>query len=202
MPPDEAGEFLLRLVEEKTGRDLAASDILDVGCGTRFAASIINRGIPVKSYTGVDIDRDLVDFLQGATAGTDNLAFYLWNVKNALYNPGGENITADGRFPVGDRLFDIVCFFSVFTHLTPSDAEAVLKITQKVMKPEARIFLTAFVDSNQEANFVDADPSKPLFKAIFKKSFFETVVDNCGFAIDYFSAPTKLTAYQYVLRKK
>lgn len=202
MPPDEAGEFLLRLVEEKTGLNLNEADILDIGCGTRFAASIINRNIDVKSYTGIDIVRDLIEFLSTSTENIDNMKFYYWNVKNALYNPGGEDIKEDDDFPVEGRFFDIVCFFSVFTHLTPGDAENILRMTRKVMRPGARVFLTAFVSKGQKDNFVDADPSKPLFKAIFNKSFFESMIDNCGFAVDYFSDPAKLTAYQYVLRIK
>jgi SAM-dependent methyltransferase len=202
MPPDEAGEFLLRLVEEKTGLDLAASDVLDIGCGTRFAASIINRGLNLKSYTGIDINKDLITFLQGATSEIDNMKFHYWHVKNELYNPDGEEMTERSVLPIGDQKFDIVCFFSVFTHLTPADANTMLELARKVMKPSSRLFLTAFVSKAQKELFVDVDPSKPLFKALFRKSYFDEIVDNRGLAIEYFGEPTKLSAFQYVLRLK
>ena len=48
----------MKLVVERLGlRDLSESDVLDVGCRVRFTQAIINRDIPILSYTGVDVHR-------------------------------------------------------------------------------------------------------------------------------------------------
>ena len=63
MEADAAGEYLLRAMEEKTGIPLVDADILDVGCESRFASAIINNSIAVGSYTGIDVFKEMVDYL-------------------------------------------------------------------------------------------------------------------------------------------
>lgn len=56
--PEHTGSVLMKLVVERLGlRDLSESDVLDVGCRVRFTQAIINRDIPILSYTGVDVHR-------------------------------------------------------------------------------------------------------------------------------------------------
>ena len=201
MSPDEAGKYLLSTVEERTGRLLENSDILDIGCGTRFAASIINCNIRVGSYTGVDIYADMIDFLATNTQNIPNLFFHFWNMKNDLYNPGGAPMGPDSSLPV-DKKYDLVLFFSVFTHLNPADARIMLKICRDVMKNTGQIFLTAFINDKQEEDFIDLDPSRPLLKAVFSKRFFEKIVRESNLVVKGFHPPAKLMAHQLVLGRE
>jgi len=54
---EETGSFLIELATQRLGLDtLADSEVLDIGCGVRFAQTIVNRRIPIKRYTGIEVD--------------------------------------------------------------------------------------------------------------------------------------------------
>ncbi len=75
-PPADVGKTLLAHLAARIGRpDLSEIDLLDFGCGTRFSDSIINRGVPVKSYTGIDTNGDLIKFLH-ETAIRNGLSYH------------------------------------------------------------------------------------------------------------------------------
>ena len=61
---------------------------LDFGCGVRFAQAIVNRGIPVGRYVGVDVYREMIEFLT-ANVTDPRLEFVHLDAHNALYNPAG-----------------------------------------------------------------------------------------------------------------
>ena len=62
---EHSGETLINLATRLAGiADLSDIDVLDMGCGVRHTMTIINRGIPIKSYTGVEVNRPIVDFLK------------------------------------------------------------------------------------------------------------------------------------------
>jgi 2-polyprenyl-3-methyl-5-hydroxy-6-metoxy-1,4-benzoquinol methylase len=64
---EHTGSTLIAYAIKRLGLDdLRNTDVLDVGCGVRFTQTIINRDIPIKSYTGVDADPRPVEFLQAA----------------------------------------------------------------------------------------------------------------------------------------
>src|SRR5579883_1722532 len=107
----DTGAALLKYMGSRLGlSDFANSDILDFGCGCRFAEAIVNKGIPVKSYLGIDVDLEMIAYLQ-ANAGSDRLGFCYWNARNPFYNPDGAPISLDSPLPVGDQSFDVVCMF-------------------------------------------------------------------------------------------
>lgn len=79
---ETTGSALIKYATMRLGLEhLRHTDVLDVGCGVRFTQTIINRGLPIKSYTGVDADRRVIEFLQGAV-DDDRFSFALWNVHN------------------------------------------------------------------------------------------------------------------------
>ena len=60
----DAGRDLLAHMCTALGLDsLAASRILDMGCGTKFTQAILNYDIAVGEYIGVDVYRETIDFL-------------------------------------------------------------------------------------------------------------------------------------------
>jgi len=199
MDPNEAGEYLLRIMESRTGIELASADILDIGCGSRFPASIINRGIDVGSYTGIDVYKDMIDFLIKNTATHPKMHFAHWPVNNALYNPAEEQQIAETTLPVVGE-FDLICFFSVFTHLAPKEASFMLRLSAGALRSKGRIFLSAFVSDTQKTDFIDQDPDKSLLRAMYRRDYLESLMKDAGLAIAGFYTPEKLIMHHYVLR--
>src|SRR5882672_6395982 len=63
-PPAETGLRLLEYVCQRIGiASLAGLDMLDFGCGSRFTDAIVNRSVPLKSYVGIDVYKEMIDFL-------------------------------------------------------------------------------------------------------------------------------------------
>jgi ubiquinone/menaquinone biosynthesis C-methylase UbiE len=96
--------------------------VIDVGCGSgRLAKPLAEflRG----PYLGIDIVPELVDYAREAVARPD------WRFEIA---PGLE-------IPERDDRANMVCFFSVFTHLLHEQSYAYLKEARRVLKPGGRI---------------------------------------------------------------
>lgn len=50
--PEKTGRVLLRVACDALGlEDLSGCDVLDVGCGVRFAQTILNCDVPIRSTT-------------------------------------------------------------------------------------------------------------------------------------------------------
>jgi SAM-dependent methyltransferase len=143
--PENTGSTLMRLVAERLGlKDLGQSDVLNVGCGVRFTQAIINREISIKSYTGIDVHRPLIDYLQREV---DDPRFSF--AHSAKCNPTGVKIAPESSLPVKNA-FDIIWLFSVFTHLEPSDANALLAILRRYVRSAGAMFFLAFLDNTIE----------------------------------------------------
>src|SRR5262245_48492845 len=145
---EETGSHLIRLGTERLGlTTLASSDILDVGCGVRFAQALVNRDIPVRSYTGIEVDTSIVDFMRSQLEPFDaRFRFVHWNVRNDLYNGHGDRLlSTETSLPVTQE-FDVIWLFSVFTHLDRVEAAGMLKLLRRVIRPSGGLLFTAFVD--------------------------------------------------------
>lgn len=196
MDPDDAAAHLLAEMAHKAGKDLATADVLDIGCGTRFAVGILNKPIPIGSYTGVDVYGQLVDWLR-LNVADPRQQFIHWPVRNPEYNPGGKPMEAFPGFPT-ERTFDIVCFFSVFTHLDPADARTMLRFSLPRLRPDGRVFLTAFIADDVEG-YVEGQPDRPSLMSRYGRSLFEGILAEAGFAIVAVHPRVQLMAPQYVL---
>ena len=125
--------------------DLGGLDVLDFGCGVRFAQAIVNRQLPVERYVGVDVYREMIGFLS-ANVTDARLEFAHLDAHNALYNAHGlpfDDVT-DTLSIAGQ--FDVICMFSVVTHLAPNDYVSVLRLLRRFVKPTGRLFFTLFID--------------------------------------------------------
>ncbi len=196
MEPDEAAEYLLRLVEERTGKPIEQSRILDVGCGTRFASGIVNRELQVGCYHGIDIEKKMIDWLS-RTVDDPRLEFVHWHVHNPVYQPDGTRMQEMDGFPLAGP-YDIVTFFSVFTHLDPDDARTMLEFTRKALAPDGRAFLTVFI-SESENEYEEGDPDRPGLFSRYNRVFFERIIGEAGLEIVGQFPSVKLAAPQYVL---
>jgi SAM-dependent methyltransferase len=148
--PLESALWLLDHMCEHLGlEDLGDTELLDFGCGVKFTQALINNSLPIKRYVGVDVDREMIDFLR---ANVDDPRFEYFHVdaRNELYNPGGEVLSEQTKLPIDGRSFDVICLFSVFTHLAPQDYATLLKLLRRYVKPDGRLFYTLFVDELTE----------------------------------------------------
>lgn len=145
-----AAHELLKLLAAATGRaDLSDASVLDVGCGNRIAAAIVNDEVPIRRYVGIDTDEEVIRFLL-EHVDDPRLAFHYLRAHNAMYNPTGEPLESFGRLPVGDELFDIISLFSVFTHLAPHDYRAMLELVRPHVAPNGGLLFSLFVNEGMD----------------------------------------------------
>lgn len=102
---------------------LAADDfVVDVGCGSgRLACQL--AVLPELRYLGTDVVAELLDCAQRLARRPD------WTFR----------LTDGAAIPCPDKNADIVCFFSVFTHLLHEDSFSYLVEARRVLKPGGRI---------------------------------------------------------------
>ncbi len=166
------------------------STILDVGCGVgRLPIGILQQVGEIKKYRGVDVDVTSVRWCQEHIEKMHpNFQFQLLPVQNRRYNPTGKPLDSLFRMPFGDGSFDIVYLYSVFSHMVADDIRVYLRECHRLLLPNGRMFLTAFVEDGvpQETE----NPSNyrmkwiaPLHCVRFSKSFFFEQVSDARFEI-------------------
>jgi SAM-dependent methyltransferase len=125
--------------------NLEGLDVLDFGCGVRFAQAIVNRRLPIRRYVGVDVYRDMIEFL-AANVTDPRLEFAHLDAHNALYNEEGRPFDeVAGTLSIAGE-FDVLCMFSVVTHLAPHDYVSVLRLLRRFVRPGGHLFFTLFID--------------------------------------------------------
>jgi len=183
---ENSAEKIFALVQRRLGwSHFADKDILDVGCGSRFTLAIINRQIPVKSYTGIEINQQIVDFFKQEVEPADSRFHYAhWNVHNDMYNPDGIPMTQFRELPVAGS-FDLIWLFSVFTHLNPDDALALLKLMRQKIRPDGRLFFTTHTRDGIKT-FEDKIEDKPLLRAFYNKDYLVSLIVEAGWKVESF----------------
>lgn len=125
--------------------DLHDTEMLDVGCGVKFTKLFINHDIPIERYVGLDVYGEMIEFLR-RNVDDPRFEYHHMNLKNDLYNPSGDAFTEDIRLPLGHEAFDLICLFSVFTHLPPPDYRTMLKVLRRHIRPNGRLFFTLYIN--------------------------------------------------------
>jgi ubiquinone/menaquinone biosynthesis C-methylase UbiE len=127
------------------------SYLVDVGCGSGRLALPLSQFL-TGPYLGIDIVPDLVKFARKLVKRKD------WQFQ-----------IAEGlRIPEKDKCADIVCFFSVFTHLLHEHSFKYLLEAKRVLKPGGKIifsFLDFTVRDHWEVfewNLSSTDPGSHL----------------------------------------
>jgi SAM-dependent methyltransferase len=96
--------------------------VVDVGCGSGRLAKPLSEYLR-GPYLGIDIVPDLIAYAKNLVKRDD------WRFE-----------VAEGfRISERDNRADVVCFFSVFTHLLHEQSFAYLKEARRVLKPGGRI---------------------------------------------------------------
>jgi SAM-dependent methyltransferase len=146
----ESAAWLIEYMCRQVGLvDLRDTELLDMGCGVKFTRLFVNDQIPIKRYAGVDVYREMIEFLQ-ANVEDPRFEYVHIDVKNELYNPDGNPFSADIRLPFGEGSFDLVCLFSVFTHLPPDDYRTMLTVLRPYVRPRGKLFFSLFIDELTE----------------------------------------------------
>lgn len=125
--------------------------LIDVGCGSGRLAKPLSQYL-LGNYLGIDIVPNLVEYACNITNRSD------WRFE----------VTDGTRIPEEDSKADMVCFFSVFTHLLHEQTYRYLSEAKRVLKPEGKIIFSflEFKIPEQwaifESTLIDAYGSHPL----------------------------------------
>lgn len=126
------GEFgALGLLEVATLKHFGLKDdayLIDVGCGSGRLAQPLSSCFQGR-YLGIDIDPNLVNFARQNVRRKD------WRFE----------VTDGFDIPEQDGKADMVCFFSIFTHLLHERSYVYLSEAKRVLKPGGKIIFS-FLD--------------------------------------------------------
>ena len=142
---DSARVLLDLLAQVRDVPDLGSTSVLDVGCGTKLVKLLLEDNRPIGRYVGVDAAAEVIDFLH-ANVSDPRFEFHHLDVRNDLYNPGGTPLQDYESLPLGGEQFDLICLFSVFTHLAPDDYVAMLRVLRPHAHANTRLLYSLFVD--------------------------------------------------------
>lgn len=197
-PPELTGQTLIDLSIERLGLvDLSDTDVLDIGCGVRFTQAIINNELPIKSYTGVDVEHEVIDFLQ-AHVSDPRFTFAHWKVQNAFYNPDAPPMTPDTPLPVDGR-YDTIWMFSVVTHLPPDDAEVLLRILRRYVRPSGTLHFSSLLDAATET-YREGDPERPGRQSIYNPDLLSTLAAGAGWRVERIYKPERFMQHGFLCR--
>lgn len=124
----------------------AGSRVLDFGCGPgRLAIGLIASGWS-GSYLGVEAKRVHVDWATAdITSRFPDFRFDWVDAANARYNPDGSE---PPRLPVDDSSIDLICAFSVFSHMLSDDTKTYLAEFRRALSPAGKAYITVYMADN------------------------------------------------------
>ena len=156
----ETGDEFFRIFVEFANLKQNES-VLDVGCGTGRMARPLASYLTSGHYDGIDIVRPSISWCQQTYSKQfPNFKFHHLNAYNGYYNPGGQCVASEYRFPFEDSTFDFIFLTSVFTHMLPADVENYAREISRMLKPGGRCLITYFLlnpDSYQSLREGKAD---------------------------------------------
>ena len=103
--------------------------VIDVGCGSGRLAKPLSEYLTEGKYLGIDVVPQLIDYARSIAGRPD------WRFEMA------QGLT----IPEADNNADMVCFFSVLTHLLHEESFVYLREAKRVLKPGGKIVLS-FLD--------------------------------------------------------
>lgn len=191
-----AAEFLRYFVE--VGGLQPNHTVLDLGSGIGRMASGLSRYLSAENgrYIGFDPVSSGVEWCRSAYAGLKNFSFEWADLYNELYRPEGKILATDYHFPCEDHSVDFAIATSVFTHLYEPEIGAYLGELSRVLKPDGRLFATAYTYDGEapargpanHLNFDMPDPDyphrwhvegmPPLSAVCYSQSYFEWLCER------------------------
>lgn len=201
MPPEESGQWLLQRMQRQLDiADYSTQSLLDFGCGVRFSQAILNLGLPMGRYVGIDCFQEMIEFL--ATSVRDpRFEYHLLDARHPLYNPSGSvQLGPETELPLPRHDFDIVAMFSVLTHQYPDDAMHILTMLRRYVRPHGHLFFTCFLD-DMVHTFEDRSPEQNGGRCHYNPAFLEELVIRSGWQpIARYAAEPPLIGDSFVCR--
>lgn len=199
--PEITGNILLKSLCLRLGwRDLSDKRLLDFGCGVRFARTIVNLGIKIKLYAGIDVNRAAINWLR-AHVGQPNLKFYHFDVANIFYHPNGP-ARESAVFPTVDGYgeFDAVCMFSVITHQEPDEALFIFKLLHKAVGQNGQMYFTAFLNESI-ADYAEGLPEVPGSNSRYNPFYLCGIVERAGWRVTDIYKPINFQQFGFCCQK-
>lgn len=130
-----------------------SSQIVEIGCGSgRLAYPLSGYLNEAGGYVGFDVSKNALRFAERLVASRrPDFRFVHADLHSDEYNAAGTQQAASFRFPAAERSADAVVAISVFTHLLEPDAASFLQQIARVLKPEGRAYITAYVLNDEIA---------------------------------------------------
>ena len=164
------------------------SRILEIGCGSgRLPVGLLSTDQSIERYVGIDVDVEAIRWCERWIAAEHTTFQFLHiDVYNERYNPKGATHLDDRfRFEVADQSCDIIYLYSVFTHMEIDDIGVYLREFKRILAPQGKAFLTAYLEDNVPDVTVNPpeyrqESEGPLHRMRFNREFFESELREHG----------------------
>ncbi len=164
------------------------SRILEIGCGSgRLPIGLMSTDQSIENYVGVDVDAEAIRWCKRwISAKHPTFQFAHIDVYNERYSPKGAIRLDDRfRFDLADQSCDIIYLYSIFTHMEIDDVKVYLREFKRLLAPEGRVFLTAYLEDNVPDVSVNPpeyrqESQGPLHRVRFNRDFFENQLRENG----------------------
>lgn len=182
-PPEVSGYFLLNSLCRRLGwPSLAGKRLLDYGCGVRFTRTLINLGMDIAAYAGIDVNKESIAWLN-ENVKDPRFRFELVDMQNPKYNPAGV-IESDPDLlkKRGLESYDGACMCSVITHQTPGEATVILSMLRRCIPAGGGLYFTGLIDETV-AEFVEQDPNRPGQLSTYNPDFLIRITESTGWMV-------------------
>jgi 2-polyprenyl-3-methyl-5-hydroxy-6-metoxy-1,4-benzoquinol methylase len=202
--PEVTGMRLLNSMCRRLGWDsFAGKRLMDYGCGVRLARTIINLGVEIGFYAGIDVNKKSIAWLQ-SNISDSRFRFETVDLPNQLYNKktnGAASHDTEKLTRLGLTGFDAICMFSVITHQTPEEAETTLTMLRSSIADGGSLYFTALIDDKVET-YAELDPTKPGMLSAYNAETLLAIVDRCGWDVTTVYAPAMFQQTTFVCSKR
>ena len=175
---DKLGNMLSDLVIDQGVSD--GLRLLDFGCGSGRLAFYLEEKCNLSSYVGLDVVDELLDYARERVPAPN----YLFQNNQAL------------SLPSDLEPFDVICSFSVFTHLLQTEIYLYLRAMEQVLLPGGKLIFS-FIEMNAhwsvfelscEAHLHHGQPH-PHLNQFLERSQVSTMLGHLGFDQLHFIEP-------------
>jgi len=134
-------------------------NILDIGCGTGIWMDLLKPFLSdTRNYVGVDISEEAINFCKKKFP---DFEFH---------------VCSNTQLPPLSKKFDVICLFSVFTHLYPNEILDYLKNMKNYLKPSGFVF--ADILKNSSVYEYSGTPDRMEYN----EKFFIEILKSAGYS--------------------